>query len=216
MSRYTLFDEWPKASDTLLRSPTLELEAFLERHDALLNGHSRSSRKNDRHGHRSIPSLSSLEPVLPHINGHSEPDAHVVTPSSSSSKGAANSASATPSLRAVLAYAQLHILNNFETEEELFRHLDNVDLLNAERLRPGWDTYFMVRGIGVAGGESVTDIQSFRSPSIDARFAGVIAVELHEASRWRTARAIEAHPLDRLQWHTSWLDQLQSRWMSKV
>lgn len=115
----------------------------MEQHDSLLNGHSRSTRKSDRHGHRSIPSLSSLEPVLPQINGHSDPDAHVVTPSSSQGISC-NGTQSSPSLRAVLAYAQLHILNNFDTEEGLYRHLDTVDLLNAERLRPGWDTYFMV------------------------------------------------------------------------
>lgn len=135
--------EYRLASHAVVRAPSLSLETFLEQHDSLLNGHSRSTRKTDRHGHRSIPSLSSLEPVLPQINGHSDPDAHVVTPSSSQGISC-NGTQSSPSLRAVLAYAQLHILNNFDTEEGLYRHLDTVDLLNSERLRPGWDTYFMV------------------------------------------------------------------------
>jgi dCMP deaminase len=47
-------------------------------------------------------------------------------------------------LKQALAYAQLSIMNNFASVDELEKYLGEVDLLNAERLRPGWDTYFMV------------------------------------------------------------------------
>lgn len=39
----------------------------------------------------------------------------------------------------------LSIHNNLLTKEELWKTLDNLDLLNPERLRPGWDSYFMAR-----------------------------------------------------------------------
>lgn len=47
-------------------------------------------------------------------------------------------------LKQALAYAQLSIMNNFASVDELEEYLGEVDLVNAERLRPGWDTYFMV------------------------------------------------------------------------
>lgn len=41
--------------------------------------------------------------------------------------------------------AHLHVLNSFGSISELHVHLESLDLLNPDRLRPGWDTYFMVR-----------------------------------------------------------------------
>jgi dCMP deaminase len=40
--------------------------------------------------------------------------------------------------------AHLRIDNPFLTVPEFQAHLESVDLLNVERLRPHWDTYFMV------------------------------------------------------------------------
>lgn len=44
----------------------------------------------------------------------------------------------------ILSTASLRISNGFSDLEALYRHLDSIDLLNEERLRPGWDLYFMV------------------------------------------------------------------------
>ncbi|KAI0931839.1 hypothetical protein AcV5_004773 [Taiwanofungus camphoratus] len=40
-------------------------------------------------------------------------------------------------------FVNLHIVNSFDTVASLHTYLDDLDLLNAERLRPGWDVYFM-------------------------------------------------------------------------
>lgn len=40
--------------------------------------------------------------------------------------------------------ANLSIINTAQTLEDLWKTLDNLDLTNTERLRPRWDTYFMV------------------------------------------------------------------------
>jgi dCMP deaminase len=40
--------------------------------------------------------------------------------------------------------ATLQICNGHSTKDGLYTYLDGLDLLNEERLRPGWDTYFMV------------------------------------------------------------------------
>ncbi|KAL7422171.1 Deoxycytidine monophosphate (dCMP) deaminase [Cryptotrichosporon argae] len=45
--------------------------------------------------------------------------------------------------RRVLALAQLTVCNNFPSVAALEAHLDALDLLDGERLRPGWDMYFM-------------------------------------------------------------------------
>lgn len=39
----------------------------------------------------------------------------------------------------------LRIDNPFQSISEFHAHLDSLDLLNVDRLRPHWDTYFMVR-----------------------------------------------------------------------
>jgi dCMP deaminase len=40
---------------------------------------------------------------------------------------------------------QVSLINDFTTKEALFSKLEALDLLNPERLRPSWDSYFMVR-----------------------------------------------------------------------
>ena len=39
--------------------------------------------------------------------------------------------------------AHVHVVNSFETISGLYDHLGEMNLLDGERLRPGWDTYFM-------------------------------------------------------------------------
>ncbi|KAI8980756.1 cytidine deaminase-like protein [Trametes punicea] len=39
--------------------------------------------------------------------------------------------------------ANVHVVNSFETVSELQDHLTEINLLDPERLRPAWDTYFM-------------------------------------------------------------------------
>lgn len=38
----------------------------------------------------------------------------------------------------------LHIVNAFEDVQAFHRYLESLDILNPDRLRPRWDTYFMV------------------------------------------------------------------------
>lgn len=47
--------------------------------------------------------------------------------------------------RRILTLAHVHVDNNFTDTSALNWYLDRLDLLDEERLRPGWDTYFMVR-----------------------------------------------------------------------
>ena len=44
----------------------------------------------------------------------------------------------------VMAMSTIKVDNNFPTTQALWDHLDSLDLMDEERLRPGWDTYFMV------------------------------------------------------------------------
>jgi len=41
--------------------------------------------------------------------------------------------------------AQVSLINDLPSKDALFSKLDALDLLNPERLRPSWDSYFMVR-----------------------------------------------------------------------
>ncbi|KAF7972196.1 hypothetical protein HWV62_18676 [Athelia sp. TMB] len=47
-------------------------------------------------------------------------------------------------LRALRRVVHVHISNVYATTAELYTHMDAINLLDPERLRPGWDTYFMV------------------------------------------------------------------------
>ncbi|KAJ2008692.1 hypothetical protein H4R26_000011 [Coemansia thaxteri] len=47
-------------------------------------------------------------------------------------------------LKRVLSSANVSIANTFTTLANLHAHLDKIDLLNPERIRPSWDTYFML------------------------------------------------------------------------
>ncbi|KAJ1836138.1 Deoxycytidine monophosphate (dCMP) deaminase [Coemansia sp. RSA 2711] len=47
-------------------------------------------------------------------------------------------------LKQVLAGANVTIANTFQTLDGLYAHMDKIDLTNGERLRPSWDTYFML------------------------------------------------------------------------
>ena len=48
-------------------------------------------------------------------------------------------------LRNLADLVNFHVNNSFPDLECLHRHLDTLDLLHPEHLRPNWDTYFMVR-----------------------------------------------------------------------
>ncbi|KAJ2844715.1 Deoxycytidine monophosphate (dCMP) deaminase, partial [Coemansia erecta] len=47
-------------------------------------------------------------------------------------------------LKRILASANVSIANTFQTVDDLYMHLDHIDLTNKERIRPSWDTYFML------------------------------------------------------------------------
>jgi len=50
----------------------------------------------------------------------------------------------TTALRGFRNLVNVHVGNVFDSMSALYSHLDDINLLNPERLRPGWDTYFMV------------------------------------------------------------------------
>jgi dCMP deaminase len=44
----------------------------------------------------------------------------------------------------VMSLATVKVDNCFASVEDLWTYLGSLNLLDEERLRPGWDTYFMV------------------------------------------------------------------------
>ena len=65
------------------------------------------------------------------------------TPSTSSAPVSISSSAMTDFSR-VMSLATVKVDNCFPTVEGLWTYLDTLNLLDEERLRPGWDTYFMV------------------------------------------------------------------------
>ena len=50
-----------------------------------------------------------------------------------------------PSLSNVIRLAKIHVINTFQNLADLHDHLNQLNLTDPDRLRPRWDTYFMVR-----------------------------------------------------------------------
>jgi len=46
-------------------------------------------------------------------------------------------------LHSLQQYVTLHVINNFDNVAALHSYLDDLNLLDANRLRPSWDSYFM-------------------------------------------------------------------------
>lgn len=44
----------------------------------------------------------------------------------------------------------VNVINAFPTILQLHVHLDMINLLNTDRLRPCWDSYFMVRAVVIS------------------------------------------------------------------
>ncbi len=98
------------------------------------------------------PTRSLTPPTRPSLRSRAHPslthDAFV-DEHDAALHGSAGSATSTANgqqsdLARVLTAAALRISNGFPDLDGLYRHLDAVNLLDEERLRPGWDLYFMV------------------------------------------------------------------------
>jgi hypothetical protein len=77
-------------------------------------------------------------------------------PSSSNTKPPPKSMGRRPSpLSRILHLARVHVTNDFETVPLLHKHLDDLNLFDPDRLRPSWDTYFMV-GVSTASYSALT------------------------------------------------------------
>ncbi|KAI0688667.1 cytidine deaminase-like protein [Cytidiella melzeri] len=67
-------------------------------------------------------------------------------------------------LRNLRALVDVHVNNGFDTKEDLYEHLEDLDIINGERLRPGWDTYFM----------RLADLASLRSNCMKRRVGAIL------------------------------------------
>ncbi|KAJ9100967.1 hypothetical protein QFC19_005363 [Naganishia cerealis] len=105
----------------------LDLQTFVSHHDALMAQLPATSHK---------PTLSDQAASSAPVSTEIPPS---ISPTATSEGRLRNSG-----LRQTLAYAQLSIMNSFASIAEFERYLEEVNLVNGERLRPGWDTYFMV------------------------------------------------------------------------
>lgn len=97
-------------------------------------------------------------------------------------------------------------MNNFTSVPELEEYLEEMNLLDGERLRPGWDTYFMVCPSVMLFIPLRSD---FWSSSADLGITSFPTIKLHEAPRRRSASPFKANPIDRIQWYSKRVDELQ-------
>ena len=101
----------------------------------------------------------------------------------------------------------INVINSFPTLQQLHAYLDRLDLLDSEHLRPSWDSYFMV--------SPVTSESSHHqwSRSSDVSLSGFSSIQLHEAACGCNTCSTEPCSSFRLQWYTSWLEELHRRGM---
>ena len=98
------------------------------------------------------------------------------------------------SLHALRDLVNLHIVNSFSSVSALHRHLDALDIMNPERLRPSWDTYFMVSPL-------LSRVLLLCLSLADIGFAGISPVELHEATRRRYSCPQESNSCNRVRFN---------------
>jgi hypothetical protein len=102
-------------------------------------------------------------------------------------------------LNDLTAFVGLAVVNNYASLDALYVHLEKVKLDDAERLRPGWDRYFMVRPHRWhACRARDADVGSEALRLLDPRQPCQFAEQLHEASGRGPARPKQPHRLDRL------------------
>ncbi|KAI6047916.1 cytidine deaminase-like protein [Pisolithus marmoratus] len=70
----------------------------------------------------------------------------------------------TTSLHAMLPFVKVNVLNTFDTFSDLHSHLDSMNVLSTERLRPRWDSYFM----------TLADLASQRSNCMKRRVGAIL------------------------------------------
>lgn len=61
-------------------------------------------------------------------------------------------------------YVTLHVINNFDDIAALHSYLDDINLLDANRLRPSWDSYFM----------TLASLASMRSDCMKRRVGAIL------------------------------------------
>jgi hypothetical protein len=108
---------------------------------------------------------------------------HVVYGVGSRVLNAINKPKSASSLHNLSDLVNLHVVNSFQTISCFHSHLDSLNLLDPNRLRPQWDTYFMV---------CIRVEFEFLEPHAkitDSRFPCVSSVKLYEASCWCDSRA---------------------------
>lgn len=71
----------------------------------------------------------------------------------------------------------VRVINSFHSISDLYAHLDSLNLLDPENLRPGWDAYFMVRFCHVW-------IDTVSCIFTDIGFSCISTIELYETPCW--------------------------------
>jgi dCMP deaminase len=160
---------WQRAQDkatALGDTPAPSLEQFLIRHDNLVFGESWA----DPDDELVIPTRALLgiapRQSAPIAFASSPPTASV--PTTPGQGRPLIRPTQRPSLIASAHLVNLRISNRFSTKEALYAHLDGLDIIRPDRLRPSWDDYFM----------TLAELASRRSNCMKRR-VGAILVRAH-------------------------------------
>ncbi|GAA98589.1 uncharacterized protein L969DRAFT_95179 [Mixia osmundae IAM 14324] len=138
-------EEFIQLNDALLYATLSSPVNSTEPQDATATSGRMEEKRRERHRQASASSVSGASTIhLPYSH------ANLVLPppvlQSARSEGMLappKDALAKSALAPLLRIAHLTLQTHWPTLDELYRYLDSMDLLDGERLRPGWDTYFM-------------------------------------------------------------------------
>jgi hypothetical protein len=80
-------------------------------------------------------------------------------------------------LRSLHDLVDISINNDFSRLSDLHAHINNLNLLDPQHLRPSWDTYFMVMSFQ-------GEMHDLKNDISDLSILGFATIKLHETSRW--------------------------------
>lgn len=113
-----------------------------------------------------------------------ENDLLIFGPNSESSNVTASHGNPNEALRCMRNLVNVHVNNAFKTVAALEAHLDDVDFMNPERLRPGWDSYFMVSlnertwlEVDLIAHQTLASLASHRSNCMKRRVGAILVRE---------------------------------------
>lgn len=132
-------DSWRTSQRSPDQYSSHALHDFVLESDALAFGPAASDEFSDMNSSH-FGLLEAGNVSSPTLQGHTR---ELTPPGSPAFPLSAHAQSHSPSLAATAHLPQLKVINSYRNVDSLYHYLDALDLPKTDRVRPGWDEYFM-------------------------------------------------------------------------